>query len=76
MKAIALLIGAAALVCAAEPTTELLWPNGAPGALGAEDADKPSITIYLADASKRNGTAAEHETRGIERRFPPMGMYR
>jgi acetyl esterase/lipase len=29
------------------PRTELLWPEGAPGAKGGEDADKPSITIYL-----------------------------
>lgn len=30
------------------PKTELLWPNGqAPGALGDEDRDKPSLTIYL-----------------------------
>jgi acetyl esterase/lipase len=31
----------------AAPTPELLWPNGAPGALGTADADKPSITPYL-----------------------------
>lgn len=29
------------------PKTELLYPNGAPGALGDEDRDKPSLTIYL-----------------------------
>jgi acetyl esterase/lipase len=29
------------------PTMELLWPKGAPGALGTEDADKPALTIYL-----------------------------
>jgi len=27
--------------------TVLLWPNGAPGAQGDEDIDKPSLTIYL-----------------------------
>jgi len=27
--------------------TVLLWPNGAPGAQGDEDMDKPSLTIYL-----------------------------
>lgn len=27
--------------------TVLLWPNGAPGAKGNDDADKPSLTIYL-----------------------------
>jgi acetyl esterase/lipase len=29
------------------PKVELLWPNGAPGALGNEDADRPNLTIYL-----------------------------
>jgi len=37
------------------PAPELLWPNGAPGALGADDVDKPSITAYLAKSP--NGTA-------------------
>lgn len=32
----------------AEPETVLLWPDGAPGALGKEDADRPSLTIYRA----------------------------
>jgi acetyl esterase/lipase len=27
--------------------TMLLWPAGAPGALGEEDIDKPSLTVYL-----------------------------
>lgn len=31
----------------ATPTPILLWPNGAPGALGATDLDKPTITPYL-----------------------------
>ena len=30
-----------------EPTTLLLWPDGAPGALGEADTDKPSITVYM-----------------------------
>ena len=30
-----------------EPQTILLWPNGAPGAQGAEDRDKPALTIYM-----------------------------
>lgn len=37
------------------PAPELLWPNGAPGALGTADEDKPSITPYLAKSP--NGTA-------------------
>jgi len=30
-----------------EPQTILLWPNGAPGAQGADDRDKPALTIYM-----------------------------
>jgi len=30
-----------------EPQTLLLWPNGAPGAQGTEDRDKPALTIYM-----------------------------
>ena len=37
------------------PTTELLWPDGAPGAKGDKPADKPTLTIYLPDAAKANG---------------------
>ncbi len=29
------------------PKVELLWPDGAPGALGSEDADKPTLSIHL-----------------------------
>ncbi|MGD8785976.1 MAG: alpha/beta hydrolase [Phycisphaerales bacterium] len=36
---------------------ELLWPNGAPGAKGSEDGDKPTLTIYLPPKEKANGTA-------------------
>jgi acetyl esterase/lipase len=39
----------------AGPAPELLWPNGAPGALGTAVEDKPSITPYLAKSP--NGTA-------------------
>ncbi len=30
-----------------EPQTILLWPSGAPGAVGDEDRDKPALTIYM-----------------------------
>ena len=42
---------------AAEPAVELLWPNGAPGAAGTDDADKPTLTVWLAPADKANGCA-------------------
>jgi acetyl esterase/lipase len=35
----------------------LLWPNGAPGALGDEPVDKPKITVYLAPADRATGAA-------------------
>jgi len=39
------------------PKPELLWPNGAPGAQGTEDADKPTLTPYLVPAGRGVGTA-------------------
>jgi acetyl esterase/lipase len=33
------------------PTPMLLWPGGAPGALGHDDEDKPSLTAYLPAAN-------------------------
>lgn len=36
---------------------ELLWPGGAPSAVGNSEADKPSLTVRLADPAKANGTA-------------------
>ena len=50
-----MLIGAAAR--ADEPTVELLWPQGAPGAKGDRPADKPTLTIFLPDENKAVGTA-------------------
>jgi acetyl esterase/lipase len=41
----------------AKPDVVWLWPEGAPGALGQEEADKPSLTIFPAPADKANGTA-------------------
>ena len=39
------------------PKVELLWPKGAPGAVGEEKADKPSLTIYLPPADRATGAA-------------------
>jgi acetyl esterase/lipase len=35
----------------------LLWPEGAPGALGEADKDKPTLTPYLADPAKATGAS-------------------
>lgn len=39
------------------PASVLLWPDGAPGAAGREDADQPSVTPYLVDAGQATGAA-------------------
>jgi len=39
------------------PQTVLLWPNGAPGAKGSEDVDKPSLTVYLPQGANGTKTA-------------------
>ena len=41
-----LLCGVAAWTQSDERKTVLLWPNGAPGAKGDADIDKPSLTLY------------------------------
>jgi acetyl esterase/lipase len=50
--AILLMILTASFSQAAEHPTVLLWPNGAPGALGNAPEDQPTLTIYLPDPGK------------------------
>jgi len=48
----------AAVENAASPQKEeLLWPDGAPGAKGNEEGDKPTLTIYLPPKEKNTGAA-------------------
>ncbi len=37
--------------------TIVLWPNGAPGALGTHATDIPTLTVHLADPDKATGAA-------------------
>jgi acetyl esterase/lipase len=48
-----------ALVSSAQAAPSLfpLWANGAPGALGKEDKDIPTLTIYLPEQEKATGAA-------------------
>jgi len=49
-----------AVVFAADPVSPepiLLYPDGAPGAMGSGDKDKPSIRVYAPEAGKQTGTA-------------------
>jgi acetyl esterase/lipase len=77
----------AALVRAQDPTTVLLWPNGAPGASGDEDRDKPSLTIFLPTKNQANSTgvivcpggsytalASNHEGRQVANWLNSLGI--
>jgi acetyl esterase/lipase len=65
----------------------LLWPGGAPGAVGTEPVDKPKITIYRAPADKANGAgvvvcpgggyrvvAADHEGKQVAEWLNGLGV--
>src|SRR2546423_610479 len=53
-----LLLAIAATATAADaPKTIPLWPDGAPGAVGSEPVDKPTLTIIQPPADKANGAA-------------------
>jgi acetyl esterase/lipase len=43
--------------CFAEPTTELLWLHGAPGAVGHESKDRPTLIIYAVAHHRGSGSA-------------------
>ena len=45
------------MAAVAQPVTESLYGGKAPGAIGDEDLDKPTLTRYLADPTKATGTA-------------------
>lgn len=70
----------------ASPQEILLWENGAPGALGQEDTDKPTITAYraprgstgtaiiVAPGGGYSGLAIEHEGRQWAYWYNAMGI--
>jgi acetyl esterase/lipase len=45
------------VLVAQEPNAELLWPAGAPGALGTQPEDQPSLTPYVLPKGSGSGTA-------------------
>ena len=47
-----------AMTLRAQPTNPLpLWPEGAPGALGTNDQDIPTLTAFVPDPAKATGAA-------------------
>src|SRR5437660_2152553 len=78
---------AAAVAFAQEPATVPLWPNGAPGALGDEDRDKPTLTIFLPTKNQGSGVglvvcpggsytalASNHEGRQVANWLNSLGI--
>ena len=55
--AVVLVLSLSCLAAAAEPKVEPLWPDGAPGAKGKAEGDKPTLTIYLPAPEKATGAA-------------------
>ena len=64
-----------------------LWPNGAPGAAGDSDADKPTLTVFLPTKNQANGTgvivcpggsytglASNHEGRQVANWLNSLGI--
>jgi acetyl esterase/lipase len=41
----------------ADPEVVVLWPDGAPGAVGNEDVDRPTLTLYPAPEQRSSGAA-------------------
>lgn len=71
---------------ALSPSETLLWPAGAPGALGERPEDRPTLTAFLPDTAQRNGASllilpgggygnlAAHEGAGYAEWFAAHGI--
>ena len=77
------MISLSVVLCA--PKAELLWPDGAPGAVGSEDTDRPTLTIYLPEKSSGTGVvvcpgggyrnlAMDHEGKQIAEWLNQLGV--
>lgn len=84
--AMTILASVAGEAAAQGPEPVLLWPEGAPGAVGTEDADQPSIRIYEPEGEK-TGTvvvvcpgggygalATDHEGHQVAKWFNSFGV--
>ena len=54
----------------AKPQVILLWPQGAPGAVGNEEKDKPSLTVYLPPADTWRPLPGLTSTEAIRLKIP------
>lgn len=87
ISGVALSNATASAVFAAGPEPILLWPDGAPGAVGNEDADRPTLRVYLPPADQATGAgvvicpgggygalAMDHEGHQVARWFNSIGV--
>jgi acetyl esterase/lipase len=87
IAALFILLGTTSAAFAAGPEPILLWPNGAPEAVGADDADRPTLRIYLPPADRATGAgvvicpgggygalAMDHEGHQVARWFNSIGV--
>ncbi len=69
------------------PDAQLLWPAGAPGAMGDAEADQPIVRVYAPQADKNTGAAVvicpgggygvlatDHEGSQVARYFQSIGV--
>lgn len=83
---LALLIGLTSISSAQSTNSFPLWPDGAPGALGKEDQDIPTLTPFLPDPGAATGASivicpgggygglADHEGSQYARWFNELGI--
>ncbi len=57
MHALLMSLGLISVAATPEPEAQPLWPKGAPGAVGSEPADRPTLTAWLPSREKATGTA-------------------
>jgi len=81
-----LLVGLATISKAQAQNSFPLWPDGAPGALGKEPSDIPTLTVFLPEPGKATGAAmvicpgggygglADHEGSQYARWFNELGI--
>lgn len=83
---LAVMLSGPALEPAAVPPADYLWPDGAPGAVGDEEADKPCVFVYHAVANQNGAAivlcpgggyavhAMDHEGHQVARYFQSKGV--
>src|SRR5580658_1835756 len=87
LRASLVLFACTGLIFAQQPSTVPLWPNGAPGALGNDDSDKPTLTVFspwdkpvsrtaivVCPGGGYGGLANNHEGRQVANWLNSLGM--